>query len=124
MKVGGGAAGVELAFAVHKRLSPCQLTLVTAAPDIIAERSWWTRSVVSSKLRHRGIEILTSRRCTEVRAQSAVLDNGNEIPTNLVLWATGAAPSSLLAKLRVPLCDQGWIKACCTFFLSNLINPT
>jgi NADH dehydrogenase FAD-containing subunit len=84
--------------------------VLTSADDVVYERSWWTRRVLSGKLAQCGIDKICAQRCVSVTEDGVQLQSGKTIPADLVVWATGAAPSPLLQSLRVPLSESGWIK--------------
>lgn len=95
--VGGGAAGVELAFCVQarwKKLFPnMQIHLLyggsTLFPEISASLPRWR---VSSALHDRGIRVSANTRVKAVEPSALVVDGESEhrIPYDAVFWATGA----------------------------------
>jgi NADH dehydrogenase len=62
------------------------------------------------ELRGRGIAIRTSTTLDEVTADTAVLSGGETIPTRTLVWTAGVKPHPVIARLGLPLDEQGRIK--------------
>jgi selenide,water dikinase len=103
--VGGGAGAVELALAMRHRLGAAPpggvgaprayILLVTGTPDILPGYPPKARRIFRRVLAARGIAVHVGRRVAKVEAARLILDNGQTVPTDAVLWAAGAAPGWL-----------------------------
>src|SRR3954466_62390 len=62
------------------------------------------------ELRGRGIAIRTSTTLDEVTADTAVLSGSEVIPTRTLVWTAGVKPHPVVARLGLPLDEQGRIK--------------
>lgn len=115
---GGGAAGVELAFTLDARLRSAgfepTIEIVSDAP-ILPDSSARLRRTIERAARTRGIKILTGARIAEVEASGVRLESGETLPTDLVVWATGAAPQPLIAASPLPTDDAGFIRVASSF---------
>jgi selenide,water dikinase len=105
--VGGGAGGVEVAFCIphHVRIQrdvPLQIALIHSGQTLVPGALQRTSRVVERELRCRGVEVHLGRSVTRVTATSVTLDDGRQLPVDLVIWATGAAPPPLLARFELP----------------------
>jgi NADH dehydrogenase len=111
--VGAGATGAELSAELHRtargvvaygldRIDPdkdIKITLIEAAdrilpalPERIAEA---TMNIVSDL----GVDVRTSARVTEVRADGVALAGGDFIPSELVVWSAGVQGPAMLGNL-------------------------
>lgn len=111
--VGGGAAGVEIAFTVHARLrnwgtSPSVL-LLTAAERVLSGYSARVAQRFACEAHHRGIELRSRASVTAVE-KGAVVVESDRVPCDLAVWATGAAPPAIAAASPVPLDADGFIR--------------
>jgi NADH dehydrogenase len=62
------------------------------------------------ELRGRGIAIRTSTTLEEVTADTVVLSGAEVIPTRTLVWTAGVKPHPVIARLGLPLDEQGRIK--------------
>jgi len=108
--VGGGAAGVELAFTLQARLRrarlPSAFTLYTASGILVGEHPR-VSARVRLELERRGIE-LALERALGAEKGALLLASGRR-PADLILWATGAAPLDFDAEERLPRSPDGFI---------------
>ena len=104
--VGGGAAGVEVALAVHRRLHEAgraaEVTLVDRAPALLGEFSAGVRARVARLLAARGVRVVSGHAVAHVSADAVRLDSGESIPSTFTVWLTGAAPTALTAATGLP----------------------
>ena len=115
--VGGGAAGVEIAFCVHEFLrragfTPAQskITLVEAGEHLLSGMPARTRRLTEQELTRRGIQLLFRSRVSHVEeGKQLVFENGNPLSVDAILWATAAEPPKLLGELNLPLDDRGFL---------------
>jgi selenide,water dikinase len=108
--VGGGAAGVELAFSVQARTGSRRLTLVDPGQDPPSGLGGAAARRVRQAAHARGVALLGGRRVVAVEADAVRLDDGTRLPASLVLWATGAAPHSWLATSGLPTDTRGFVR--------------
>jgi len=98
--VGGGSLGVECAFYLQRMLRARSaggvVSIVDAAPDILADAEP-CRDVARHALERAGVCFALGAGVVEVRADRVVLASGGSLPTDLTIWATGGAPSPLIA---------------------------
>jgi selenide,water dikinase len=114
--VGGGLAGLEVAFAVRARLAaradaargdaarwpdarPARLavTVLAREPQLLPSRPRLARRVGRALARH-GIVALGDAEVTRVEAGAVHLADGRRVASDLTLWATGAAAPAWLAE--------------------------
>lgn len=112
--VGSGVAGIEITFCLPSFLAEktdrtISLTVVTRSDTILPEVESGTRDRVARELDRRGVEVLCGRTVTRVRQGCVTLQDEQEIVADLVIWATGAAPPPLLARLGLHLDERGFI---------------
>jgi NADH:ubiquinone reductase (H+-translocating) len=121
--VGAGYAGLEgLAelqdFAAdlverypRARLHGLRFMLVEAKERVMMEIQPDLAAFASAELRRRGIEIRTNTTIERVSADSVELSTGEVVPTRTVAWTAGVKPHPVVAKLGLPLDDDGRIAA-------------
>lgn len=113
--VGAGAGGVEVAFCLPARLHailghvPYHITLVGASDRLIGGVSAKTSAVALRELELRGVQVKLGHQVTAVTEGSVTLDNGEQIAADMVIWATNAIGSPLLAKFGLPTDEQGFL---------------
>ncbi len=113
--VGGGAGGIEIAFCLPARIEkllgerPWELTLVNAHRDVASGVAEKTERRIRHKLEQRGARLILGRRVTRVTDDGLTLDDGQQLPADLILWATTAAAPPLLGKLDLPTDDEGFL---------------
>eukprot|EP01047_Picozoa_sp_COSAG01_P053514 COSAG01_NODE_5745_length_4062_cov_1.625284_2_plen_473_part_00 len=121
--VGGGAAGIELAFGMKARWKSLladaahamavQVTLLNRGDRILAGESDMCRRALEHELTAHGILVRHKCSVAEVCASSVRLSSGEEIASDCVIWATGASCHPLASKLqsRGLAADQhGWLQ--------------
>jgi selenide,water dikinase len=111
--VGGGAAGVELAFAMETRLRlekrNAEVVLIAKDGPAVGGGAGGPERVRRC-LSDRGIILRTGARVTEVRDDAVMLSDGGCLPADLVMWATGAAAHPLGARSGLPVDAGGFIQ--------------
>lgn len=111
--VGGGAAGVEIALALHQRLSAGgvfpDLTLVEAGSTLLPGFSQRVRVRARRILENRGVSVLTDARVVCVSTDAVHLATGSSIPSSLVVWLTGAAAPALIRDAGLPTDARGFL---------------
>lgn len=112
--VGSGVAGIEITFCLPGFLESASsrsysLQLITRSDQILPEVVNRTRTLVANEFDRRNVDVLTGKAVTAVDASSLMLCDGRKIDADLVIWATGAAPPTLLGRLGLDLDDRGFV---------------
>ncbi len=111
--IGAGATGTELAAELHRtvrevvaygmtRIDPARdvkIILIEAAPRILPALPERMSVSTAELLGTLGVEVRTGARVSEVRADGVVLDGGEVIPSELVVWSAGVKGPDFLASL-------------------------
>jgi NADH dehydrogenase len=84
--------------------------LVEARDRVMPEIPAQLADFATRELRGRGIAIRTSTTLESVTTDTAVLSGGEVIPTRTLVWTAGVKPHPVIARLGLPLDDQGRIK--------------
>lgn len=110
--VGGGAAGVELAFALRHRLAmrgAGAAVSVLAAGELLPRHGGRARILAERALARRGIAAITGAEVVRVEAGALLCADGRRIPCELAIWATGAAPAPWLRQTGLALDPEGFL---------------
>ncbi|HEX5632655.1 MAG TPA: FAD-dependent oxidoreductase [Gemmatimonadales bacterium] len=108
--VGGGAGGVEIAFAICKRLGARgHVAVVDAGPRLMLDRGEETARVAMEELRRRHIGVALGARVLEVVPEGLRLDSGAMVRAQLVVWAAGGTPPSLFRDSGLATDEAGWL---------------
>ncbi len=112
--VGSGVAGVEIVSCLPGFLSPLQidtyqLTMVTRSERVISEVEERTRQTILKTWQKRNVKVVTGHAVRRLSEAAIELDNGNVVDADVVIWATGAAPPPILAKLGLDLDERGFV---------------
>src|ERR1700745_3269065 len=111
---GGGFAGVETlggindfvreAIHFYPNLRTDHLRFVLVTPDnvILPELNRKLGGYAQRNLVMRGVEFVTRASVTVFRGGVVELRNGDEIPTDTLIWTAGAAQNQLVAQLPLP----------------------
>jgi NADH dehydrogenase len=118
--VGGGATGVELAgTAAELRREVIQATfpdvdparvhvrLIEMAPALVMPFHPKLREYTRKQLVQRGVDIKLNTEIREVRPDCVILADGQELPTDLTVWAAGVAGPHSMADWGLPLGKGG-----------------
>jgi len=109
--VGGGAAGVELALAVHTGLlkvrPDVRVTLICGPDGPLDQLGASAHSIAARFLRHAGIEIVYQRAVGT--AEGVRMPDGRSIAAHCVLAATGAKAPAWLGHSRLGLDVDGFV---------------
>ncbi len=111
--IGAGATGTELAAELHRtvrevvaygltRIVPekdIRIILIEAAPRILPALPERISISTTEVLRGLDVEIRTGARVTEVRRDGVVLEGGEFVPTELVVWTAGVKAPDFLKTL-------------------------
>ncbi len=118
--VGGGAAGVELALCLHRRLradvaaaggDPAGLsfTIFTAAQTIVPALPARARAKLERIAAERGIRIHTRARVTGIDSGRLALEGKEAAACDAIFWTTQAAAAPWLRSTGLALDEQGFI---------------
>lgn len=109
--IGGGASGVELSGKIADYLGPQgHITLVERGPMLLKPFAKGLRRQAMRALGQRQVRVLTETGVAEVRADTVILQQGNQqtsLPSHLTLWAVGTQPRPWLGVQDVAHNDYG-----------------
>ena len=100
--IGGGVAGVELALAMHHRLSAegaAPRIAVIEAGEALPGLAGGTRAVLFERMRRAGIRLVEGDAAAEVTERELRTEAGRSVPAALAVGAAGATPHPWLAQL-------------------------
>ncbi|KAI9298507.1 FAD/NAD(P)-binding domain-containing protein [Neoconidiobolus thromboides FSU 785] len=118
--VGGGPTGVEFSAELHDllkedmaRLYPTlmpfvKMTLYDVAPNILSSFDSKLSTFATKLMNREGIKIKTGTSITEIKSDSIILKDGEEIPVGMVVWATGVTETPLIKSLKESIATDGW----------------
>ncbi len=116
--VGAGASGVELALCLeqhkHELELPADVRIVDGSAALLSGYSPRTVRCVSKLLSLRGIDLHLGSPvidCDDEGPSSLVLETGERIRADLVIWAAGASPPMALRGFELPKSERGFLKA-------------
>jgi selenide, water dikinase len=112
---GGGAGGIEIAFTLFRRLHRLSghapaLSIVHSGSEILEGSSKRLVRRIGRRARLSGMTILSGRRIVAVEKKSVLLENGECLPQDLVVWATGAEGHPFIRNSKIPIETRGFIK--------------
>jgi selenide,water dikinase len=111
--VGGGASGCELAAALSRRcaeLPSVRLTIVEAHERLLPRFPRRAARVFAERLRQAGVTILTQRRVVGGSPGRLMLEDGQELECDAVIWATPGAAPPLLRDSGLPVDADGFLR--------------
>jgi NADH dehydrogenase len=112
--VGGGATGVELAGALAELRTAVNtffpeldeadvhIRLVEMAPVLLAPFQPSLQSYALAQLRRRGVEVRLSTKIREIGPDRVVLEDGEELPSDVTVWAAGVSAAGAVAHWGLP----------------------
>ncbi len=112
--VGGGAAGVEVAQCLPARLmsitsAKIHITLVNRNKQLLPGCSSGTIRRVQRKIEQLSHTILNDCSVDQIEEDRVTLNDGETLPADVVVWATGATAPSLLSTFDLPKDDRGFL---------------
>ena len=113
--VGGGVAGVEIAFCLQRRFvrqslsSEVSVGIYTSDEHAAVGMSAKGIRCVERLLSVRSIHVARGHRVSKVREGEIETDDGRRHRADIVIWATGAAAPPVLGKLGLTVDDRGFI---------------
>ena len=112
--VGAGVGGIEIAFALHARITAArrvaEVTLVDFAGRILGT---WDDGAVKRVLRvlgERGIGVHLDADVAQVTPSAVELRDGRVLRADVTVWTTGATPHQWLAQSPLALDAAGWLR--------------
>jgi len=113
--VGGGAAGVELAFNLRTRLAALgrpdvPVRVVDGHDRVLPDRSAACRRAAEPALRARRIELVLGSEVARVTEDRLHLEDGRIVEAGLVLWATGPSAPRLFAGTGLATDPAGYVR--------------
>lgn len=104
--LGGGVGGVELALAAKHRLGPqASVTVVEAGTEILSILPPRTKAHMLEAVASFNLTVQLNKRATSIAADAVELDDGTELPADLVVGVTGARPQDWLKETDLSLKD-------------------
>ncbi len=111
--VGGGSAGVEVAYAMASVLDGAgrrrKISIVEGSDRILSGYSEGFRRHAKKLLEERGIELHKGKRVVEVHADGVELEDGSRIDSELTVWLTGPASSPVFRDSGLELDKRGFL---------------
>ena len=112
--IGGGVAGVEVAFALHHRLNitakqQVNINVIHSGQRLVEHMNTSATRHISQTMQAYGITAITGRKAISVTDQHITLDDTTSLATALTLITTGATPPSWLNDTRISTCPAGFI---------------
>jgi selenide,water dikinase len=111
--VGGGAGGVEVAATLEARLRAAgaqpRVTLVHAGARVLSGQGEALVARVERAFERRGIPILAGRRVASATKGSVTLDDGSTLPTDALVWVSGAVSHPLFAPSGLATDSRGFV---------------
>ena len=112
--VGGGAGGVELAFALYQRLQDdhtrvANIHLVTDASRLLPAHSPRAARIVERLLAGRGIRLHPGCRVVKAEDGALQLEDGTRLATDWSLWTTSASAPAWLAASGLATDTHGFV---------------
>ena len=112
--VGAGAGGVELAFCLESRLRRAgaepAITLLDGGDRILRGYSDGLVRRVEARAAARGVRILTGSRVAAVDDDAVRLEDGEDLPSTVTVWVTGAVSHPLFRDSGLPVDGRGFVR--------------
>ncbi|MBA4156918.1 MAG: FAD-dependent oxidoreductase [Gemmatimonadetes bacterium] len=114
--VGGGAAGVEIAFCLGTHLAGrCgrerfRISIFQSADAILPEYPGSFREKARTELERRRVELRTGVEVRGVEERRVITEHGEPVPYDALLWATGPRAPSLLRASGLPVDEKGYLR--------------
>jgi selenide,water dikinase len=111
---GAGAGGLEIAMCLPAHLAALQLgkpfrLAVVSHAGILPGSLPRTANRVARVLDRRGVEVHPGQGITAINNDSVTLANGQSLPADVVVWATGATANRLLGRFGLPVDEFGFL---------------
>jgi pyridine nucleotide-disulfide oxidoreductase family protein len=116
--IGGGAAGVELAFALLAKTSrlwehtetasQIEVSLITSG-SLVPRLNAGARSKIQRQLQERGVRVLCNSNVVKIEEGRVFIDDGRIIEADAILISTHAKPPAWIESLGLPQLPDGSI---------------
>lgn len=108
--IGGGAGGVELAFASAHRLqgTGAAITVLERGDTVLQGAGTGARRLLMAQLAHAGIMVITGAHPVEITADTVVLSDGRRLPSDFTVTVAGARPHDWVQDTGLRL-HQGFV---------------
>jgi NADH dehydrogenase len=111
--VGGGATGVEVAGALAELRADedafpdvdptdVHIRLVEMAPALLAPFHPKLQAYALAELRRRGVDVHLDTKISEITDDQVILANGDELPSDVTVWAAGVSAPAAAAAWGLP----------------------
>jgi NADH dehydrogenase len=119
--VGGGATGVELAGALAelRALDDAfpevdqedeNIRLVEMAPALLTPFDPKLQANAFAELRRRGVDVRLNSKIREITEDRVILEDGDELPSDVTVWAAGVSTPAGLSRWALPQGQGGRIE--------------
>ncbi|WP_164887383.1 FAD-dependent oxidoreductase [Hahella sp. KA22] len=111
--VGGGAGGVELAFAIAHALQSAPVAhcvALVARSEPVADYPQRMRRWLQRRFDRYGVKTQADFDVAEVRSESLVDKTGRTLPADHVFWCTQGKAAPWLTQTELPLTSKGFIR--------------
>lgn len=119
--VGGGAASLELAFAIQFRIcmelhieiskkTLLNIHIISADQELLSLHNSKVRHFAKKELKKRGIELTLDSRVVAFKNNTIVCENGNFYSADKIVYATGASLPSWPGDCGLALSEDGFIE--------------
>jgi len=108
---GAGAAGVEITLCLPKRINHnAEISLIDRSSEILKGMPTRTRHLALQELKRQGVQLLLNREIVDIDDNGRIiLDDGNTLDCDLLLWATSANSPPVLDQLKLPTDSRGFL---------------
>ena len=107
---GGGVAGSEFAGELmgdirklvkkHKHLrDKVSVTVIEASLNVLGGAAPWIAEIARKRLEDLGVKVLTSKKITDIADKDVLLDGGEKVPFNILIWTAGIKANSIFSKI-------------------------
>ena len=112
---GAGAGGMELAFALRARCARegvrhAEVTVIDSGPRALSGFQPRVAEQVEVAARARGVALRMDTRVVAVEDGVLILEGGERLPFDMLVWATGAASQMLFATSALPTDARGFVR--------------
>jgi len=107
--IGGGLAGVELAFAARHRLGPRSTVTLVEAAEPLALVGKGARATLLARLRRAGVAVVSHAPAVRIDRDGVTLANGDIVPARFIIGAAGSVAQGWLAESGLAV-EQGFVR--------------
>lgn len=107
--VGAGAAGVEVAIALRRRVAGMEVALLCRGAAPLPRHSATAQRAATRALAEAGVALHPGADAVQVAAGAVQCGDGRCFAGDAVVWGTGAAPLRWLAASGLALCPRGFV---------------